>query len=383
VDKRELTSRIRDEGLKLGFDAVGVARAAPLPGDGLREWLDRGYHGEMAYMARDPGRRLDPAQVLPGARSVISVALVYRHPDPPQNRRRSAGSGQWAPVSGRVSRYAHGIDYHVVLQKKLEDLVASINRLRPESRARIYVDTGPVLEKAWAVKAGIGWQGKHTNILDRRLGSWFFLGELLTDLELEYDEPGRDYCGSCTKCIDACPTGALEPYVLDSRRCISYLTIELRGDVPEEHREGTGSWIFGCDICQDVCPWNRKAPFSSVPEFEANRSTAESDLVTLAGMTPDDFAQRYRQTAIKRTKWRGLMRNMAVALGNTRDPNVLPALEQLLNQDDAMIRRHAAWALAQIATAEAFELLERCKAVEQDPETKQALEKLLTRAPTD
>jgi len=369
VDKRELTSCIRDEGLKLGFSAVGIAPAHPLAGDRFHEWIGRGYHGEMAYMARDPERRLDPDRVLPGARSVISSALLYRHRDPPKDPA--------ATHQAQISNYAWGTDYHLVLQQKLDGLVASISRLSPESRTRIYVDTGPVLEKTWAVNAGIGWQGKNTNILNRRLGSWFFLGEILTDLELEYDEPVRDYCGSCTRCLDACPTGALEPYVLDSRRCISYLTIELRGDVPEEHREGTGSWIFGCDICQDVCPWNRKSPFSTVPYFQPQPGPSETDLVTLAAMTPEDFSDRYRETAIKRTKWRGLLRNVAVALGNTRDPEVVPALERLLNEDEAMVRRHAAWALAQVGTPDAIGLLEQRRAIEQDEETREALEKLL------
>ncbi len=369
MDKRQLTSCIRKEALNLGFSAVGFARAQPLAGDLFQEWIGRGYHGEMAYMARGPERRLDPAQVLPGARSVICVALLYQHPDAPEK--------QNAAAHGQISLYARGTDYHLVLQKKLEALVASMNRFSPDSRTRIYVDTGPVLERAWAVKAGIGWQGKNTNVLNRRLGSWFFLGEILTDLALEYDDPVADYCGSCTRCIDACPTGALEPYVLDSRRCISYLTIELRVDVPEEHREGTGSWIFGCDICQDVCPWNHGSPFSSVPEFESNPRSSETDLVALAGMTPEDFAQRYRQTAIKRTKWRGLLRNVAIALGNTRDPAVVPTLARLLNEDDAMLRRHAAWALARIGTAEAFALLGQRRAIEKDEETLGTLEKLL------
>ncbi len=374
MDKRELTSCIREEGLKLGFSAVGVAPAQPLAGDLFREWLERGYQAEMAYMSRNPERRLDPTQVLPGARSVISVALLYRHYDRPAPR---------GDHEGQISCYARGSDYHLVLQKKLEALVASINRLSPFSRNRVYVDTGPVLEKAWAVKAGLGWQGKNTNILNRRLGSWFFLGEILTDLELEYDEPVRDYCGSCTKCIDACPTRALEPYVLDSGRCISYLTIELRGDVPEELREGMGSWIFGCDICQDVCPWNRKSPFSSVSEFEPAPGPSETDLKALAGLTPEDFAERYRNTAMTRTKRRGLLRNVAIALGNTRNPEVLPALEGLLNQDDAVVRRHAAWALAQIGTGEAFALLEQRRAIEEDEETREAVNKWLARTNTD
>ncbi|RPI20321.1 MAG: tRNA epoxyqueuosine(34) reductase QueG, partial [Acidobacteria bacterium] len=247
----------------------------------------------------------------------------------------------------------------------------------PEAQTRIYVDTGPVDEKAWAVKAGLGWQGKNTNVLNRRLGSWFFLGEIITDLELEPDAPGRDYCGSCTRCIDACPTRALEPYLLDGRRCVSYLTIELRGDIPEELREGCGPWIFGCDICQEVCPWNRKSPFSSEPEFERRLDVAETRLVPLSRMTPEEFSQRYRQTAIKRSKWRGLMRNTAVALGNSGNPEVAPELGRLLDDPDPMIRRHAAWALARIGSEEALRLLEQRRTVETDVATLQTLERLV------
>ncbi|MFB3905491.1 MAG: tRNA epoxyqueuosine(34) reductase QueG [Acidobacteriota bacterium] len=371
MDKKELTSCIREEGLKLGFSAVGVAAAEPLAGDLFREWLRRGYHAEMAYMARDPERRLDPAQVLPGARSVICTALLYRYPEPAEKQDPAA-------AQGRISCYAQGIDYHFVLQKKLETFAGVIGRLSPNSRARIYVDTGVVLEKSWAQKAGIGWQGKNTNILNRRLGSWFFLGEILTDLELEYDEPVPDYCGSCTRCIEACPTGALEPYVLDSRRCISYLTIENRGDIPEELREGTGDWIFGCDICQEVCPWNRKSPSSLIAEFQADPRSSQTNLAVLTDLTPEDFAERYRRSAIRRARWRGLLRNVAIALGNARDPEAVPALGGLLGHGDALVRRHAAWALAQIGSEEAFSLLEKRRAVETDRETGEALEKLLS-----
>ena len=376
MDPRQLTARIREEAFKLDFSAVGVARAQPLEGERLLEWLERGFHGEMAYMATDPERRLDPTRLLPGVRSVISLAMLYRHLD---STRGSPDPSDSSSARGRISKYAGGTDYHLVVGERLEALAAAIRRLEPESRTKIYVDTGPILEKAWAVRAGLGWQGKNTNILNRRIGSWFFLGEILTDLELEYDEPVRDYCGSCTRCIDACPTGALEPYILDSRRCISYLTIELRGDTPEEHRQATGSWIFGCDICQDVCPWNRKSPFSPVVDLKPKPEVAENRLTTLARLTPEEFSQRYRRTAIKRSKWRGLMRNVAVALGNAGTSEAVSELERLLENEDSMLRRHAAWALVRIGSQEALQLLEKRKTIETDPETRETIESLLNR----
>jgi epoxyqueuosine reductase len=314
MDRSELTALIRQRAGQLGFEACGVARAEPLGGEAFHEWLLRGYQGTMSYLARNPDRRLDPRLILPGARSVICVALVYRQTE----------AGPSSQGEGVISQYARGVDYHDLMRDRLEELTRYIKEIRPGAEAKVYVDTGPVLEKAWAVRAGLGWQGKNTNILNRKLGSWFFLGEILLDQALDYDRSVADHCGSCTRCIDACPTQALEPYLLDSRRCISYLTIEQREDIAEEFRAPMGNLIYGCDICQDVCPWNRKAPFSSEPAFSADPASSDSHLVSLSDLTAEQFSERYRRSPIKRAKWRGWIRNVTVALGNSRDPGVIP-----------------------------------------------------------
>ncbi len=288
---------------------------------------------------------MDVRQVLPNARSVVSLSLNYFHPyDLPYGQ----------PELGAISRYASGEDYHEVLGKRVEELFAFIRGLEPAVEGKVYVDTGPVMDKHWAAQSGIGWLGKHTNLLSRKFRSWFFLGESLLNLELDYDVPGTDFCGSCTRCIDACPTDAIaEPYVLDSRRCISYLTIELREDIPEEFREPMGNLIFGCDICQDVCPWNSKAPVSSGEEFKPKEMNQAPDLRELARLSPEDFQKRYRGSPIKRTKWRGFLRNVVVAMGNSQDPEMIPELEILLHHEDPMIRRHASWALSRLTAQSA------------------------------
>lgn len=374
MDKVELTRRVKSKAEELGFAAVGIAPVSAIPEDRLNAWLAREYHGTMSYLERNTERRLDAGKILPGARSIISVAANYLHPkEMPYDQ----------PARGVISRYAAGDDYHRVIEQRLQELLDFIGELEPEVQGKLYVDTGPVLDKYWASRSGIGWLGKHTNILSRQLGSWFFLGEILLDRELEYDAPGLDFCGSCTRCIDACPTAAIvEPYVLDSRRCISYLTIELREDIPEEFRKTMGNLIYGCDICQEVCPWNREAPTSSIEEFAPREINQAPELRELARMEREDFPQRYRDSAVKRTKWRGLMRNVAVAMGNSGDPEMIPELVGLLNTEDSMIRRHAAWALARIGTADATEALRRRKAREEDPETLRILENLLSPQPS-
>ncbi len=233
----------------------------------------------------------------------------------------------------------------------MEKLLAHIKGLDPKAEGKVYVDTGPVMDKYWAAHSGVGWLGKHTNLLSREAGSWFFLGEILLNLDLEYDVPGEDFCGSCTRCIDVCPTDAItEPYVLDSRRCISYLTIELREDIPEAFRSSMDNLIFGCDLCQDVCPWNDPVPHSSVEEFRPRKGNRAPDLRELSRLLAEDFSQRYRKSPIKRAKWRGFMRNVAVAMGNSGDPEMIPELEVLVDSEDSMIRRHAQWALERLAS---------------------------------
>ena len=364
----ELTRKIKQRAHLLGFDGVGIAPASANPGDDLQFWLDRQYQGEMAYLERNSDKRMDSTKVLEGVRSIISLSLNYFHPqDLPYKQ----------PRIGVISRYASGDDYHDVLQERLKRLLDFIVQLAPDVEAKIYADTGPVMDKHWAVRSGIGWLGKHTNVLSRGSGSWFFLGEILLSLELEYDAPGEDCCGSCTLCIEACPTDAIvEPYVLDGRRCISYLTIELREDIPEEFREPMGNLIFGCDICQDVCPWNGEVPHSTVQEFELRECNQAPDLRTLARLTREDFRKQYRGSPIKRAKWRGFIRNVAVAMGNSGDPAMVPELEYLLDNEDSMICRHAVWALKKIGTPEALEAVRQYQAKNSDAEVPVELEEV-------
>ncbi len=373
MDPARLTRQIKTEAQRLGFDAVGVAPAAAIAPDRLMEWLMRGYHGEMAYLERHPEKRLNPSLVLTDARSVVSVALNYHHSHPlPYDD----------PDRGAVSRYAFGDDYHDVMGEKLRRLLESVLHAAPGASGKAYVDTGPVLDKHWAARSGVGWLGKNGNLLaKRRIGSWFFIGELLLDVELEYDRPHADHCGSCTRCLDACPTEAIvQPYVVDGRRCISYLTIELRGDIPTEYRKPMKNLIFGCDICQDVCPWNRKVEDSAEEAFRPRPVNRAPSLRDLARMTPEDFRREFRRSPVKRTKWRGLMRNVAVALGNSQNRGAVPELAGLLDSDDPMVRRHAAWALGQVGGADARQALERRRTTEADPHTRAEIELALGEA---
>ncbi|MFQ5740210.1 MAG: tRNA epoxyqueuosine(34) reductase QueG [Acidobacteriota bacterium] len=370
MDRHELTRRVKNKAQRLGFQAVGIAAVSSIPPERLRAWIKRQYHGQMGYMERTVEKRLNPRQVLDGALSIVSVALSYYHPgELPDDR----------PDQGVISRYAAGDDYHDLLEAKLEELLGFVKDLVPGVSGKVYVDTGPVLDKWWASRSGIGWLGKHTNILAKGgLGSWFFIGEILLDVELGYDPPGRDHCGSCRRCIEACPTGAIvQPYLLDSRKCISYLTIELRGDIPENLRRPMDNLIYGCDICQDVCPWNRKAVHSRVGEFAPREVNLGPQLRELARMSVEDFRRAYRGSAIRRTKWRGLMRNVAIAMGNSGDPEMIPELRALLNSDEPLVRRHAAWALNEIGGDEALAAIRQRLELESDPATSRALSKLL------
>lgn len=334
---------------------MGIAPIERVPGDRLLAWLERSYHGSMGYMARNVEKRLDLSLVFPGARSVVCVALLYPHSEGPdfgagQNPTPAESSVQGSPsADARISHYARGEDYHAVMTKRLEKLLACVRESVPGAQGRLYVDTGPVLEKWWAAQAGVGWQGKHTNLLSTKLGSWFFLGELILDIELAFDAPVPDHCGTCTRCIDACPTQAIvEPYVLDASRCISYLTIELREDVPEDLRGPMGNMVFGCDICQEVCPWNRKAPDVTESDFRPAEGLTPPSLRELARLTPEEFRTRFKNRPILRAKWSGFMRSIAIALGNARDASAVPELRHLLSCDNEMVRRHAAWALDKI-----------------------------------
>lgn len=299
-----LSKAIKEQARALGFDMVGIVRAESLSteGDRLFEWLARGYHGEMSWMARAPEIRVDPKQLFPEARSIIVVALNYYTPE------QHAEDSQ----TGKVSRYAWGDDYHEVVGSKLHSLLTWIKTEMPGAEGKVCVDIQPMMDKAWAARAGLGWIGKHTNLITREFGSWVFLGELLLNLDLEYDsEPVEDYCGTCTLCIEACPTNAItEPYVVDSNRCISYATIELRApEIPQEISGKMEGWLYGCDICQDVCPWNRFEEITSEPRFRPRSGNVNADLSEIIELTPDTYAERFRHSAMKRAKLGGLQRN--------------------------------------------------------------------------
>lgn len=314
-----LTETIKHEARTLGFDAVGIAAVAPQDGDTpphglsrLLEWLRRGYQGTMAWLARDPDRRADPRRVLPGCRSIVVVAMNY-YTDQQADER---------PGYGRIARYAWGRDYHEVLGARLKGLAGRIRAIAPGAELRWYVDTGPVMEKVWAQRAGLGWIGKHSNLVSPQFGSWLLLGEILTTLELTPDEPGSDLCGSCTLCLRVCPTGAIvEPYVVDARRCISYVTIELPragAGPPDDLRRHVGNRIFGCDDCLDVCPYNVNATPTGEPAFRGTAVTLRPDLAALSAMTDDAFTTAFAGSPVRRATHAGLLTNVAVALENTR-----------------------------------------------------------------
>jgi epoxyqueuosine reductase len=310
-----LADAIKQEARALGFDAVGIARVTPFPDTlsaRLLDWLRRGYHGAMAWMVREPTQRANPQAVLHGCRSVISLGMNYY----------TGYRADERPGFGRIARYAWGRDYHGVLQPRLDQLERRIKDLAPDAKTRSYVDTGPVMEKAWAQQAGLGWIGKHSNLVSTGFGSWLVLGEILTTVELDPDEPGADLCGSCALCIKACPTGAItEPYLVDARRCISYLTIELHkpGDeIPAELAPRLGNRIFGCDDCLDVCPYNVHAAPTGEPDFQPTPLALAPDLERLAGMDEHAFASTFRDSPVKRSKHAGLLRNVRVARRNAQ-----------------------------------------------------------------
>ena len=345
----------------LGFDLCGVAAAEQFPELArLNDWLERGYAGEMKYL-HDP-RRADLQAAMSGVRSAIVCAINY---NVAQAYSTEVKVAEAETPRGWISRYAWGSDYHEVLWSKLNALVAEMREKFPEPfAAKASADTGPVQERVLAKYAGLGWIGKNTLLLNQKMGSWLFLGTILTDLELtptveSAERLPADLCGSCTRCIDACPTDALvNPYVMDARRCIAYLTIELRGPIPREFREATGNHVFGCDICQDVCPWNRKSPRTDIAECQprvsgdSGRSLFHPELEWLAGLNEEEFREVFRGSAMKRAKWRGLVRNACNALGNARLESseernrILALLEKLAKNGDELISESAEWALA-------------------------------------
>lgn len=331
---------IKEKARSLGFDLVGIAPIGPFPEAVFYpKWLESGYAGEMRYLENQKSARMDPRSVLPDAKSVIVCAMNYNTDRPLTSYDRARA---W------ISRYAWGEDYHDTLLKKLRELASWIEK-NSSRRTKTYVDTGPLLERVFAKYAGLGWFGKNTCIIDERIGSWFFLGCILTDIELSYDTPVPDRCGTCTRCIDACPTGAiLEPYILDSRKCIAYTTIELRGNIPEAERAGIGRHLFGCDICQDVCPWNRRAPRSPEPAFQAKSGLFWPEIDRMLDMNEDEWRQTIRGTAMKRAKVRGLLRNLMVVAGNSGVKEFVPKLRRFLTHADEHVRSHAEWAIRRL-----------------------------------
>ncbi len=427
----ELTERIKAYAREAGFDVVGVARAAPFPDDRrvTQERIAAGhYSGLPWFTAERAAFSSDPRNLLPTARSIISLAMSYRPAGVP-----IAGEvGKPGAPRGRVSAYAWGRDYHTVLKERMERVVAYIrDNCGPEQQARTLVDTARILDRAAARRAGVGWVGKHTNLITKAAGSWVFLGEILTELELAEDEPLRANCGSCDLCLRACPTGAIvAPYVVESNRCISYLTIEHRGIIPRELRPLMGAWIFGCDICQEVCPPNRRPgapahsefrpavtllpmynPTGSVvspgsaaaspltvqpapgarqhadsilsrrqdaaPDDAGGPSLATPELIPLLGISQEEFTRRFGKTPVKRAKREGLQRNVAIALGNSGDPAAVPALAHALEEAAPLVRAHAAWALGRLGGPAAAQALHGTLSRENDETVREELEAAL------
>ena len=344
TDYPALARRIKDWGRELGFDAVGIG-GTDLSADEARllQWLDAGRHGEMDYMQRHGTRRSRPAELVPGTVRVISLRMNYW---PPQSR--AAEHVLDDPTLGYVSRYALGRDYHKLMRQRLQRLADRISADAGPFGYRAFTDSAPVLEKALAQQAGLGWIGKHTNLIDQRSGSWFFLGELYTDLPLPVDPPAANRCGTCHACIDACPTGAIvAPYELDARLCISYLTIELRGPIPEALRPQIGNRVYGCDDCQLVCPWNRFATRTREADFAPRHALDAATLAELSGWSESEFLDRTAGSAIRRIGHEAWLRNIAVALGNApTTPTTVAALEARRDDPSALVREHVAWALA-------------------------------------
>lgn len=302
IDNRDrYTRQIKEEAKRLGFLSCGVSRAEFLEEEAprLERWLEQGMQGEMRYMENHFDKRLDPTLLVPGAKSVVSLLLNY-YPSEEQN-----------PESYKISKYAYGTDYHFVIKDKLKSLMAYIHEEIGEVSGRVFVDSAPVLDKVWAAKSGLGWIGKHSNLLSKTVGSFYFIAELIIDLELEYDTPVTDHCGSCTACIDACPTQAIvQPYVVDGSKCISYFTIELKDEIPSGFKDQFDDWMFGCDVCQDVCPWNRFSKAHSEPLFNPHSDLLNYTKKEWEELTEEVFQDIFRKSAVKRTKFEGLKRNI-------------------------------------------------------------------------
>ena len=369
----ERSQRIKNEAQRLGFELVGISPVqVPPHEEAFAQWLRKQFHGHLDYMERTEILRRDPRLLVPWAVSVISVGMNYYTPfqrlTPPERGR------------GWISRYAWGDDYHDLIRDKLEALLVFIRGFAGDTvEGRAFVDSGPILERDFAGTAGIGWIGKNTQLISPKKGSWFFLGELFTDLSLAYDQAIRDRCGQCDLCLKACPTGAfIGPFLLDARRCISYLTIELKDSIPRHLRPLIGNHIFGCDICQEVCPYNVKANSTDEPSYAPRRGLYSPDLISLLSIDQEQFRRRFRGSPILRAKRRGFLRNVAVALGNNAGPEAVPALTHALNDEEPLVRGHVAWALGRIGSSDAIAALRQKLLSEDDPEVKGEIEEALS-----
>jgi epoxyqueuosine reductase len=371
-----LSSQIKQAAQRLGFELVGISPVKVPPHDqSFAQWLRQGLAGELDYMKRTEALRRDPQELVPWAISIISAGMNYYKSMPRPSPSREA--------QGWVSRYAWGDDYHDVLKRKLDLLLGQIHEMAGCAvQGRAFVDSGPVLEREFAGVAGLGWIGKNTHLISPKKGSWFFLGELFVDLPLAYDRPMRDRCGQCDLCLRACPTNAfVGPYVLDARRCLSYLTIELKGWMPRQLRPLLGNHIFGCDICQEVCPYNVKARETAEAAFGPRPGLYAPQLIPLLSLTAAEFRARFRGSPILRAKRRGFLRNVAVALGNIKDQTAIPALIHALDDEEPLVRGHAAWALGEIGTQAALSALRRRLEMETDPEVLDEINAALAQLP--
>ena len=363
-----LSSQIKEAAQRLGFELVGISPMRPAPHEqSFAQWLREGLAGNLDYMQRTESLRRDPRELVPWAVSIISVGMNYY-------------SGYSRPVDsseprGWISRYAWGDDYHNLMKGKLEVLLESIGQFHDGNiQGKAFVDSGPVLERDFAGIAGLGWIGKNTHLISPKKGSWFFLGELFVDLPLAYDRPIRDRCGRCDLCLKACPTGAfVGPYVLDARRCISYLTIELKDWMPRSLRPLVGNHIFGCDICQEVCPYNVKALPTAEMAFRPRPGLHAPELIAFLSLSEAEFRQRFRASPILRAKRRGFLRNVAVALGNLKALDAVPALIRSLDDEESVVRGHVAWALGQIGAQTALDPLHRRLRAENDADVQEEL----------
>ena len=367
-----LSAHIKEEAQRLGFALVGIsALKVPPHEESFARWLRSGMAGGLDYLSRTEALRRDPEKLVPWAVSIVSVGMNYYTEFP-----RSEREGE---ARGWISRYAWGDDYHEVIKAKLEMLLVRVQELHPVPvQGRAFVDSGPVLERDFAGVAGLGWIGKNTHLISPKKGSWFFLGELFLDLPLAYDRPLRDRCGRCALCLEACPTGAfVGPYVLDARRCISYLTIELKDWIPRHLRPLIGNHIFGCDICQEVCPYNVKAEATIENAYQPRAGLHAPQLIPLLALDRDEFRRRFKGSPILRAKRRGLLRHVAVALGNLQRLEAVPALIRMLGDEGPLVRGHAAWALGQIGCPTAVKPLHERSRSETDPEFLTELEQAI------